>query len=617
MTSQPLRGERYVKDASPTFVRFLTEKLPYLDYDGTLDFYKEWLPRLKDPDEALLGCNDRFYLLTGLLNRKDACHPWLFERCREVEARPDGYLDLWARAHYKSTIGTFAGSIQEALDDPETVTIGIFANTREISRPFLAQIKEELEGNDHLKQVYADVLWDNPRKEAPKWSIERGLVLKRKSNPKEATFEAHGLIDAMPTGRHFSHHYYDDIINEKNVGNPDQIKKATERFELADNLGPTTGTAKKRIYGTRYSFADSYGVLLERGVLKPRLHPATKDGSLEAYRKDPKTGAMVSNLVLLSPEVWEEKKKLQRSTLAAQMLQNPLAGQENLFLAEWLKGYYVRPAMMHVYIMADPSLGIHKTSDRTAMAVVGVDSNQNKYLLDGYCHRMGLSEKWLKLRDLWKKWSGMHGVQLVKVGYERYGQQADAQYFEERMKAEGVRFEIEELNWTRNRQGESKEHRVARLEPDFRNGSFFVPAKVWHPGSPLAYDPDPDKQRAKTEQIAAQIEAGTITKPASNLSVWSINDKGQIAYRAYLAPHESERRVRNDGELWRLMLEPLRRIDEDGAIYDLTRVFFEEFLFFPFSPRDDLIDATSRIYDMDPEAAEIFETVEPESYPDD
>ncbi len=33
----------------------------------------------------------------------------------------------------------------------------------------------------------------------------------------------------------------------------------------------------------------------------------------------------------------------------------------------------------------------------------------------------------------------------------------------------------------------------------------------------------------------------------------------------------------------------------------LLRVFFDELLRHPFAPHDDLIDATSRIYDIDPQ----------------
>ncbi len=47
--------------------------------------------------QAALGRRDRFYLLSRLLRRPDADRDWLYARCREVEAVPDDYLDLWAR----------------------------------------------------------------------------------------------------------------------------------------------------------------------------------------------------------------------------------------------------------------------------------------------------------------------------------------------------------------------------------------------------------------------------------------------------------------------------------------------------------------------------------------
>jgi hypothetical protein len=59
---------------------------------------------------------DLFFLL--IHGFKDVDHDWLYARCREVQASPDGHFDLWARDHYKSTIITFAKTIQDILATP-------------------------------------------------------------------------------------------------------------------------------------------------------------------------------------------------------------------------------------------------------------------------------------------------------------------------------------------------------------------------------------------------------------------------------------------------------------------------------------------------------------------
>ena len=572
--SRPLRAERYAEGASPSLVSLITDRLPYFSFAEAMAFYMEFLPRLKANELALLGCNDRFFLLTALLNRPDAIHPWLYERAREVEASPDGHLDLWARFHYKSTIITFAGIIQEILTDPE-IRVCLFSNTVDIARPFLIQIKEEFESNTALKKIYSDVLYEQPTKQAKLWSADDGIIVKRKGNAKEATLEAHGLINALPTGKHFPLLVYDDVVNERNVTNPEQIKKATERVELSDPIGIGEGT-RKWFIGTRYHYADSYGHLIEHNIASPRLYAATDDGTLDGTP------------VFMSPEAWAKAKNSMRTVIAAQMLQNPVAGQENTFRTKWLRPYWLRPAILNVYLMGDPPKARSKTSDRTAFAVVGSDTQGNKYLLDGYCHRMPLSERWQRLNELYTKWSQMPGVQSVRVGYERYGQQSDDEYFDEKMRLANRVFEIVELNWTGERGRESKTHRVERLEPDFRHSRFYLPAKVWHPG-------------VGSEQHEAR---------------WEITDgSDEIQYRANPGLHQLERRAISNGERWRLM-QPIRRIDEDGNIYDLVRVFFEEFRFFPFSPRDDLIDVTSRVFDMEPATPRPFEVVETRDYHD-
>jgi hypothetical protein len=202
---RPLRGERYAKAARPHIVTAISLAHAW-SFSEAWRFYRDIVPRMSGPEMALLACNDRFFLLTVLLRRPDARHAWLYERCREVEARPDGYLDLWSRYHYKSSIITFAGVIQEVLCNPE-IRVAIFSHTKEIARTFIAQIKGEFEDNEELTRAFPDVLWQSPAERkagARSWSEADGITLKRTGNPREATVEGHGVIDALPTGKHLT-----------------------------------------------------------------------------------------------------------------------------------------------------------------------------------------------------------------------------------------------------------------------------------------------------------------------------------------------------------------------------------------------------------------------------
>jgi len=119
----------------------------------------------------------------------------LFDRCREVEAAPNGHRDLWAREHYKSSIITFGLTIRDILQNPE-ITVGIFSYSRPIAKAFLRQIKREFEANEILRRLFPEICWDNPHLQSSKWSEDDGIILRRQGNPKEATVEAWGLVDA-------------------------------------------------------------------------------------------------------------------------------------------------------------------------------------------------------------------------------------------------------------------------------------------------------------------------------------------------------------------------------------------------------------------------------------
>lgn len=409
---------------------------------------------------------DLYFLLRYVMDRPDMDHPWMLEKIRQVQAKPDGCLDLWARDHRKSTIITFAKTVQDILashgEDPlpewngVIPTFGIFSHTRPIAKAFLRQIKREFESNEQLRELFPDVIWQNPQRDAPTWSEDSGIVLRRRTNPKEATVEAYGLVDGQPTGKHFTHLIDDDVVTLESVNSPDMIEKTTNAWAMHLNLGTTD--VKIRIIGTRYHFNDTYREIMARGVVSPRLGPATADGTL--------TGRPV----YLSQEQFDGKVRSMGPYVAsAQLLLNPIADSKHTFNRTWLR-YYDRmesAAGMNVALLCDPANEKKKQSDWTTMAVVAKGPDHNYYLLDALRDRLNLQERAQAYMDMHRRWKPRIS------GYEKYGKDSDISYIKEIQTRDNYRFDIVELGGKL-----SKVDRINRLIPTFFEGRFWMPRSI-------------------------------------------------------------------------------------------------------------------------------------------
>jgi predicted phage terminase large subunit-like protein len=398
-----------------------------------------------------LALNDLFYLLCWVLNRPDTEHQWILDRCREVQSDPDDRLDLWSREHYKSSIITFALTIQDVLRDPE-VTVGIFSHTRPIAKGFLRQIKREFETNHTLRGLFPDVLWADPAKQAPKWSEDDGLVVIRQGNPKESTIEAHGLVDGQPTGKHYKLMVYDDVVTQSSVTSPEMMAKTTEALELSYNLGSEGG--RRRFIGTRYHAADSYKTILDRGTARLRMRLATDDGTLDG-----------------EPALWtherlrDKRRDLGPYTFSCQIMQNPLADATQGFKRDWLRHYENRSGEgMNKYLLVDAANSKRKSSDYTTMWVIGLSADKNMYALDIVRDRLNLTERAAMVMKLHRRWRPM------QVRYEEFGMMADIAHIQSVQEAQNYRFDI-----TKVAGRTPKNDRIRRLIPICEQGKLYLP----------------------------------------------------------------------------------------------------------------------------------------------
>lgn len=395
---------------------------------------------------------DLYFLLRYGLHRADCDNDWVFDRCREVQAEPDNRLDLWFREGYKSTIITYALTIQDILKDPE-ITIGLASHTRPIAKAFLRQIKGEFERNETLKSWFPDILWANPQKESPKWSEDEGIVVKRKSNPKEATIEAWGVVDGQPTSKHYKLLIYDDIVTRESVSTPEMMAKTTDALALSYNLGAHGG--RRRFIGTRYHYNDTYRTLIDRGTVTARIYPATDNGKVDGKP------------VFHTPEALAEKRRdMGPYVFGAQMLQDPTADETQGFKEEWLKWAQVQGHGLNIYMIFDAASAKKKDSDYTAGWVIGLGADRNMYALDMVRDRLSLTQRADLVMGWHRRW------QPLATGYEQYGMMADIEHILDRQERENYRFPIVALGGSM-----PKLDRIRRLIPWFEGGRVYMPQK--------------------------------------------------------------------------------------------------------------------------------------------
>lgn len=440
-----------------------------VDYSALMSY----LLSLPAPDRRLsmraLVRQDLYFLLRYVMNRKDMEHPWLYQRIKEVEAGPDGFIDLWARDHRKSSIITFAKTIQDIVashgDDPLPEwkglqpTFGIFSHTRPIAKKFLQQIMSELAGNQILLELFPDVLYEKPERNAPRWSLDAGIVVKRVSNSKDATVEAWGLVDSQPIGSHFNVLIYDDVVVPASVTTPEMIEKTTEAWGNSLNLGDSA--PRKRIIGTRWHFADTYRTIMNRGAAIPRIFPATADGTL--------TGAPV----LLTQEQFNEKvRDMGPYVASANLLLNPIADSRQTFQRAWFERRFEPASLDHSNmvkcLICDPASKKKKGSDWTTMAVIGKSESRQVYLLDFIRDRLNLAERGSEYMRLHRKWRPQFAA------YEEYGLQADIEYVQKLMGERAYHFEITPLG------GKLDKHdRINKLIPLCSAGELWLPEALF------------------------------------------------------------------------------------------------------------------------------------------
>jgi hypothetical protein len=429
--------------------------------------------------------SDLFFIVYFVLKIPHFNHPFVVDACRSISEGPKSYtLDLWAREHGKTSIVTVGETLQLLLGDREA-TFGIFSYAQIPSISILRSIKRILETDELLKWCFPDVLYSNPVSESPLWSEGQGIIVRRQGYQKEASVEACGLIDSMPTGKHFKHRRYDDVVTEKVVpphASADTMDKVKMSFDLSENLGSEGGTT--RVIGTYYHHEDPLVYIgskrLADGtpVYTTRIKPATEDGAFNGKS------------VFLS----EERLAILRTnprTFATQQLLNPTPDE----LAQLDPNHLVEvepheiPKRLFRFIPVDFA-GVNKQREGDAWAIhlIGVDpvldntGGSDIYIIDSVIKPMSMTNALDSIVDLYAR-----GGLVWEVAVEKVAASTMEVHVKNALLARGKRSANVK---TVSPSGRKKEYRITQaLEWPLRNGKIKINRAI-----PLEY-----RERLRTE----------------------------------------------------------------------------------------------------------------------
>ena len=376
--------------------------------DGNLDETATFRQLIRD---------DLFFIVYFVMEIPPANHPFIVERCKEIEDGPkSNTLDIWAREHFKSTIITIGETIKEIVNDPEK-THAIFSFRKSAAEQFLDSIRQTLK-KPIMVRCFPEILYDNPETQAHRWSLQNGIVVKRKSvSRKEATVAAFGLVEGMPTGGHYDRRIYDDVETADLAKNPEQLDLCFSQFEMSDFLGTNGGT--KRVVGTFYHHA---GPLVRiRDIEKKsgglmytaRIIPGSDDGTPNGKP------------VFVCQERWEELQVGQHFN--QQILCDPKPSVDRSLESEYLTPVEPKdiPPDVMKFMLIDPAgdQATQKGTDSWAMGIFGVQTDtdelgiSNVYILDLEIQPRTHTEAIEAATRMYMR-NGM----IMKLGIEKVGQ---------------------------------------------------------------------------------------------------------------------------------------------------------------------------------------------------
>ncbi len=276
---------------------------------------------------------------------------------------------LVPRGCFKSTFFTIGKTLQSIARDRNS-RILIANATLNNSQRFLGEIKDHLRKNDLYKELYGEFYDPKLR-----WNEDEIEVTGRALGAKEATVTAVGVGGNL-VSQHYSMIIADDLVNLENSATRYQADKVIDWWKRAFSLLDYEG--EMIIIGTRWSYYELYSWIVDKypDMIDTYIRGAYLPDGSEYFPE------------LLNKEKLKELRGLQGSyVFSAFYLNDPVDEESALIKKEQIKYYgpgeaRQLPKNLNIFSLCDPAISQEEAADESTIVTVGVDDNNDWYVLE-------------------------------------------------------------------------------------------------------------------------------------------------------------------------------------------------------------------------------------------
>ena len=417
------------------------------------------------------------------------CHKELIQWWTRPEAK-DHQLVLFPRDHMKSALVAFRVA-WELTKDP-TLRVLYISATSNLAQKQLGFIKLIFESEVH-KRYWPDHIHreEGKRKKWTATEIELDHPLREKEQIRDPSIMTAGLTTGI-TGLHFDIAVLDDVVVYENAYTQEGRNRVETQYSLLASIEGTG--AQEWVVGTRYHPKDLYSLMLS--MVEPKFDTDGEvvgeesiyeiferavedrgDGGGEflwprQQRKDGKWfGFDIRELAR------KKAKYVDRTQFRAQYYNDPTDPDsrpidydkfqyyERKFLTEKGGSWFYKGERLNLVAAIDFAYSKRKLADYTALVVIGVDSQNNIYVLDiDRFKTSDISEYFKHILASSNKWSFRKLVVETTAAQEAIVRSLKHDYFA----PHGLTIKVEEVKPTRH-QGSKEERIEAILSPRYEN----------------------------------------------------------------------------------------------------------------------------------------------------